>query len=156
LAEEITLAMKIGVLDLLCIIPQDEIREFGIPYVRSIIEKYLSRADIVKWDTFWGTYFEGQWMPILDSWNICTQDGTYKKFLNRTNNGLESYNKRFNGLFPKHNPSLIEFVDIVEKESRSTLISWMIFVKVGKINQRTKKKQFHWFRRNILTSRIKK
>jgi hypothetical protein len=118
LAEEITLAMKIGVLDLLCIIPQDEIREFGIPYVRSIIEKYLSRADIVKWDTFWGTYFEGQWMPILDSWNICTQDGTYKKFLNRTNNGLESYNKRFNGLFPKHNPSLIEFVEIVEKESR--------------------------------------
>jgi len=118
LAEEITLAMKIGVLDLLCIIPQDEIREFGIPYVRSIIEKYLSRADIEKWDTFWGTYFEGQWMPILDSWNICTQAGTYKKFMNRTNNGLESYNKRFNGLFPKHNPSLIEFVEIVEKESR--------------------------------------
>jgi hypothetical protein len=109
LAEEITLAMKIGVLDLLCIIPQDEIREFGIPYVRSIIEKYLSRADIEKWDTFWGTYFEGQWMPILDSWNICTQAGTYKKFMNRTNNGLERYIKHFNGLFPKHNPSLIEF-----------------------------------------------
>jgi len=105
-------------LDLLCIIPQDEIREFGIPYVRSIIEEDLSAADIAKWDTFWGTYFKKQWMPILDSWNICNQDGSYKKFMNRTNNGLESYNKRFNGLFPKHKPSLIEFVEIVEKESR--------------------------------------
>ena len=57
-------------------------------------------------------------MPILDSWNICNQNGRYKKFLNMTNNGLESYNKQFNGLFSKHTPSLIEFVEIVEKESR--------------------------------------
>ena len=46
---------------------------------------------------------------IRDSWNICNQDGSYKKFMNRTNNGLERYIKHFNGLFPKHNPSLIEF-----------------------------------------------
>ena len=117
LAEEIAFAMKVGVLDLLCIIPQDEIREFGIPFVRSIIEEDLSAVDVAKWDTFW-LYFESQWMPIMDSWNICDQNGSYKKFMNRTNNGLESYNKRFNGLFPKHNPSLLEFVEIVEEESR--------------------------------------
>mmetsp|Transcript_14493 Transcript_14493/g.26274 ORF Transcript_14493/g.26274 Transcript_14493/m.26274 type:complete len:81 (+) Transcript_14493:738-980(+) len=38
--------------------------------------------------------------------------------MNRTNNGLESYNRRFNELFEGHNPSLIEFVQTVEKESR--------------------------------------
>jgi hypothetical protein len=30
--------------------------------------------------------------------------------MNRTNNGLERYNRRFNSLFNKHHPSLIEFV----------------------------------------------
>ena len=37
--------------------------------------------------------------------------------VNRTNNALECYNKRFNCLFDKQ-PTLIEFVQIVEKETR--------------------------------------
>jgi hypothetical protein len=37
--------------------------------------------------------------------------------VNRTNNALESYNRRFNDLFHKK-PSLIEFVQILEAESR--------------------------------------
>jgi hypothetical protein len=36
--------------------------------------------------------------------------------VNRTNNGLEQYNRYFNGLFHKR-PSLLEFIQIVEKES---------------------------------------
>ena len=40
------------------------------------------------------------------------------RFTNQTNNGLERYNKRFNGLFSKHNLSLLEFIEIVEKESQ--------------------------------------
>ena len=117
LAEDIKLAMKVGVLDFLCIIPQDEISTIGIPYVRSVIEENLDPASIAKWDTFWA-YFDTHWMSRIDSWNICLGDNTYKRFINRTNNGLERYNKRFNGLFSKHNPSLMEFVEIVEKESR--------------------------------------
>ena len=35
------------------------------------------------------------------------------KMVNRTNNVLECYNKRFNGLFDKQ-PTIIEFVQIVE------------------------------------------
>ena len=116
LAEDIKLAMKIGVLDLLCIIPQDEISAFGIPYVRSVIEENLNAASIAKWDTFWA-YFDTHWMSRIDSWNICLGNNTYKRFINRTNNGLERYNKRFNGLFSKH-VSLMEFAEIVEKESR--------------------------------------
>ena len=38
--------------------------------------------------------------------------------MNRANNGPERYTHSFNGLFEGHNPSLIEFVQIVEKESR--------------------------------------
>ena len=39
------------------------------------------------------------------------------EMVNCTINALERYNKRFNGLFPKK-PSLVEFVQIVEAESR--------------------------------------
>ena len=92
----------------------DEISEVGIPFVRLLIEEDLSAAAIAKWDSFW-TYFEKQWMSKVDSWNICNEDGSYKIFMNRTNNGLERYNRRFNGLFNKHHPSLIEFAEIVER-----------------------------------------
>ncbi len=37
--------------------------------------------------------------------------------VNRTNNALERYDKRFNALFPKK-PSLLEFVQIVEAKRR--------------------------------------
>ena len=113
---EIQFAMTIGVLDLLCIIPPGEVATHGIQYVRSIIEEDLDAKEIARWDLFW-IYFNKQWMPLLNSWNICEEDGKYKKLMNRTNNGLESYNRRFNELFKKQ-PSLLEFVTIVEEESR--------------------------------------
>ena len=108
--------MSVGVLNLLCTLSQDEVEEIGIPFVRSIIEKDLSEEEKKKWDPFW-VYFMSTWMPNLDGWNICRQDGKYKELMNRTNNGLERYNCRFNGLFDKQ-PSLMEFVEIVEEESR--------------------------------------
>ena len=46
-----------------------------------------------------------------------SMDGTSYDLVNRTNNGLERCNHTFNGLFNKR-PSLLEFVQIVEKESR--------------------------------------
>jgi len=56
-------------------------------------------------------------MPTLDSWNICEEDGTYKKIMNRTNNGLERYNRHYNELFA-NTPSLLEFCEVMEEESR--------------------------------------
>ncbi len=45
-------------------------------------------------------------------------DGTFFDAVNRTNNGLERYNRHFNGLFNKSKrPSLLKFVQIVQKES---------------------------------------
>ena len=45
-----------------------------------------------------------------------SMDGTSYDLVNRTNNGLERYNRHFNGLFNKK-PSLLEFVQIVEEEN---------------------------------------
>ena len=110
-------AMMIGILDLLCMTPQDNVGDFGITYVQSVVKEGLTKEEVKKWDLFW-EYFTKTWMSILDSWNICLEDDSYKKVMNHTNNGLESYNCRFNGLFEGHNPPLIEFVDTVEDESR--------------------------------------
>lgn len=112
---DIRKAMSVGVLDLLMIIPQDDVETFGIPYVRSVIKEGLGEEDVAKWDLFW-EYFNKTWMPMLDNWNVCDNSGHYKKVLNRTNNGIESYNKCFNGLFEKK-PTLLEFAEFVERES---------------------------------------
>jgi hypothetical protein len=58
-----------------------------------------------------------QWIPILPSWNVRQDDGSILPMVNRTNNALECYNKTFNCLFDKQ-PTLIQFVQIVEKETR--------------------------------------
>ncbi len=56
------------------------------------------------------------WIPILTSWNL-EVEGETTDIVNRTNNALKSYNRRFNALFCK-TPSLIEFAMIIETESR--------------------------------------
>ena len=86
--------------------------------VRSVIEEDSDEDEVAEWDVFW-VYFDKQWMPILDSWNICEEDGdgSYKKIMNRTNNGLERYNRHINQLFP-NTPSLLEFCETMEEESR--------------------------------------
>ena len=89
--EHVTNAMQIGMLDLLCILPHGQVEEYGIPYLRSIMDKDATKRDLEKWQTFW-TYFLRQWMPILWRWNISENegpDGTTFDFVNRTNNGLE-------------------------------------------------------------------
>ena len=94
--------------------------KYGIPYVRSMIEMngitLIPNWELEKWAMFW-RYFENQWMPILSSWNICNEDGSIIKIVNRTNNALESYNKQFNSLFSKI-PTPIKFVLLVEEETR--------------------------------------
>ncbi len=118
LPEQIGSAMRSCVLDLLTVISPDEIEEYGIPYVRNCIEKNLCEDEIKMWDTFW-YYFMDTWMgKLVKSWNICDADGTHRDLLNRTNNAMESYNRAFNSNFDKK-PSLIEFVEKTEQESRA-------------------------------------
>ncbi len=89
----IKVAMEVGALDLLCIIPRDEIIKYGIPYVRAKVECGQSEETVQKWDEFW-KYFRKQWLSKavpVSSWNICKNTGNskYIQMVNRTNNALE-------------------------------------------------------------------
>ena len=58
LAERIKLAMSSYYLDLLCILPQEEVEEFGIGFVRTLIKEGLSKKEIKKGDLFLGVFQE--------------------------------------------------------------------------------------------------
>lgn len=117
--ETVKVAMQVGMLDLLCVIPADEVSAHGIPYLRSIFGANLSVRELEKWEKFW-QYFERQWMPILSSWNVAhlENDGECYDVINRTNNGLERYNRHYNGLFLTK-PDLFQFVRILQQETRN-------------------------------------
>ena len=69
-------------------------------------------------DIFWN-YFEKFWMSsekFILTWNINDYQGN-KNVLKRTNNGLESYNKRLKSLFRAGTPSFADFVHTLRKES---------------------------------------
>ncbi len=51
--------------------------------------------------------------------------------VNRTNNTLDCYNKRFNGLLDKQ-PTLLEFVQIIEKETQFQAEKFKIFGQESK------------------------
>ncbi len=117
--EAIEKALETGMLDLLCILSHNEVVKYGIPFLGSIFEKDCSAKELESWNKFWN-YFVRQQIPILDRWNIANKENDDSHFdvVNRTNNGLERYNRHFNGLFIKK-PLLLEFVQIVEEESRA-------------------------------------
>ena len=70
-----------------------------------------------KMEPILGVFHEAVVPNFVELEHICNEDGTYMEMVNRTNNALERYSKRFNGLFPKK-PSLVEFFQNVEVESR--------------------------------------
>ncbi len=112
---DMKLACTAGGLNMLTVIPQYELVKFGIPFLCNIYEFGVDDKKKKKWDASW-VYFEMQWLPFLDSWNVCRMDGNLK---NRTNNVIDSYNCWMNSLFLKK-PSLVEFVYILKQES----IAW--------------------------------
>ena len=79
--EQISMAMTTYVLDVLTVIPSNEIRSKGIPYVKSIIDKELKTNDEKdKWKYFWESYFITFWMSsdiFIKTLNIHCDDGSY-------------------------------------------------------------------------------
>ena len=53
---------------------------------------------------------------FIKTWNIHDYKGN-KNLLKRTNNGLESYNKRLKSLFRSGTPSFADFVNKLRQES---------------------------------------
>ena len=120
--EQISMAMTKFVLDVLTVIPPNEILSKGIPYVKSIIEKELvKQSDKDKWKLFWETYFIKYWMSsesFIKCWNIHSEDDSHLDLQNRTNNALERYNRTLNDKFSSPHPSLLQFVTTMEEEGR--------------------------------------
>ena len=119
--ETISMAMTRNVLDVLTIIPRDEVVRKGIPYVRSILDiEVHTNEQRVKWNSFWA-YFKSFWCSsnsFIKCWNIIDSDGAYFDLQNRTNNALERYNREMNDKFTTPHPSLILFVQTIEIEGR--------------------------------------
>ena len=106
-------------MDILTVIPVNEIKSKGIPFVKdNLKDDILEENDSEKMDKFW-QYFEKYWMSsekMIDSWNISNFKGN-KNVLKRTNNGLERYNLRMKLLFKSGTPSFAQFVNTMRKES---------------------------------------
>ena len=110
-------------LQTLTVIPPNEIVKYGIPYVRDIVEHELSENDLKKNEQFW-LYFFKYWMSspsVVCSWNVDHHPLEEKQNLCRTNNGLERYNRSLKEVFNNTTPSLIGFVENLEKETRNQI-----------------------------------
>lgn len=101
-----------GLLELLTVIPPEDIITKGIPFIRSqlAVGKYSS-----NFERFW-KYFESQWMKQCGPhvWNLyhLLNDPTKQEvLLNRTNNPLERFNRKLNEHFPHAHPSMPMFVE---------------------------------------------
>jgi MULE transposase domain len=89
--DEVSLAMRPKVLDVLTLIPHDEIASKGIPYVESILECGESYTH-EKWQEFW-SYFKKTWLDLYKPtlWNVNGLLDDLHDLSNRTNNPLERY-----------------------------------------------------------------
>ncbi|KAJ0392134.1 hypothetical protein ATCC90586_011682 [Pythium insidiosum] len=80
-----------GKLDVLTLVPEDEILDKGVRFVRSMINETGKKR---KWDQFW-LYFERTWIQRFDPsiWNVHAMAASDIPLVNRTNNPLERYNQ---------------------------------------------------------------
>jgi hypothetical protein len=106
--------MQPGALDILTIIPIDDILTVGIPYVRSLC---IETENQLVYDNFWG-YFTNTWLGNYKPswWNINSMIITDYQFQNRTNNPLESYNRVINMAFSTPHPPLAQFATIIKEQ----------------------------------------
>jgi len=111
---EASLAMQPGCLDVLSIIPHEEVKSIGITYVKSLLPSNE------KWNKFW-VYFEKTWLGRyeIEDWNV--SGSKPEDIRNRTNNALERFNRTLNTDFPNAHPNLLNFAETIRKRSFETL-----------------------------------
>ncbi|EGZ15863.1 hypothetical protein PHYSODRAFT_508713 [Phytophthora sojae] len=112
--DQIKDALSPGKLDTLTVIPEDQITEKGVRYVRSIVDETGAKT---KWNTFW-KYFLKTWTQRFDvtTWNVHEMVRCGVDIVNRTNNPLEKYNRDFASRVGTH-PSLLTFIEGTKQEA---------------------------------------
>jgi hypothetical protein len=105
-----------GLINLLTIIPIDEIEEVGIPYIR---ENFDEKDYEEKFTQFW-KYFLRTWIFQFrpSYWNIHDIVKSNESIMiNRTNNPLERFNRELNSAFPTPHPTMAEFITVIRQKS---------------------------------------
>ncbi|KAE8905698.1 hypothetical protein PF005_g13461 [Phytophthora fragariae] len=129
--EKIFYVMKPGKLDVLTIIPADEVLDKGLRYARSIIDDSGAKT---KWNTFW-KHFVRQWTKRYDMslWNVSLMRRNNVSMVNRTNNPLEKYNRDFAALLGAPHPGLLTFTGAAKAEA-ATYVTLLGDIKHGRQN----------------------
>ena len=130
------------VLENLTFIPPNEIKKYRILYVWEIVDYELSTSDMEKMEIFW-EYFRNFWLSspaFICSWHVNHHPPYLTQKMMRTNNGLERYNRTLSDLFDHLSPSLINFIEILELESRDQLDT-LNNIRKRTSNQQKKKKR---------------
>jgi hypothetical protein len=117
------LIVKDGLLDILTVIPVEEIRTNGIQFIDHTLSEEGHKYNLAP---FW-KYFRKTWLKAYDPklWNIhhlinSEDPETQDILINRTNNPLERYNKRFGEAFTASSkPSMVNFVEVMRSEAQS-------------------------------------
>ncbi|KAG3032222.1 hypothetical protein PC121_g4092 [Phytophthora cactorum] len=113
---QISAVLRPGVIDVLTIIPVDQIADKGIHFVRAQMDETGNKT---KWDAFW-RYFRKTWMKSYGAglWNVNSMTESGIDLQNRTNNPLEGYNRAFGDRFTVKHPSLLSFVETAKADAR--------------------------------------
>ena len=111
--------MSPGVLDVLTVLPHQEISTIGFEYIKTMSD-FDSTSDPSKFESFFA-YFRHTWMGLFtpNDWNIHNQMLNQAEIANRTNNPLETYNRHLNSLFSNPHPNLRAFVVTLRQEAES-------------------------------------
>ncbi len=111
-------------LNILTQISKSEIELKGIQYIRSEINESGLET---KYNEFW-RYFIDTWMKLFppNLWNVSEllNDEDSEIIANRTNNGLERYNRTLNENFQVAHPTIAVFVQVIKKLQLDCLKSY--------------------------------
>jgi hypothetical protein len=119
-APEISIAMEVGVLDMLTVVPPAEVDPLGLAFVQRRIGERC-REDGVhysseRWSTFWA-YFRRTWLRLfpVNVWNVHAMN---LQVVSRTNNPLERFNRELNAAISSPHPSLAGFIGSIDSLSQ--------------------------------------
>ena len=136
-----------GVLEILTIVPPEEIQSKTIPFVQAKIADIdpLATTDhTAQWAKFW-EYFVRIWLNYYETtdWNVyrfylmhLAGKLTDEQMINRANNPLESWNAVFNNFFA-HSPIMTIFIAVIRKCSQDKYND-LIRIQLGQMNRKVR------------------
>ncbi|KAI3632370.1 hypothetical protein MIR68_009476 [Amoeboaphelidium protococcarum] len=107
---DITFILGPLVIELLCIVKESEVRGVALQFAKLQCRNLSTPMNIIN--DFW-KYFEKTWFGLYDisTWNISRLEG--QVLVNRTNNPLESYNRKLNKGFKGH-PRMVDLISLLK------------------------------------------